>query len=76
MPDLVWMTDIAGLIDCTRQDVRKLVLVDATFPTAVHESTVEMFHLADVLTSAGEHRGRSAFDGRSLEVATASREVN
>lgn len=75
-PDLVGLTDIAGIIECTRQNVRKIVLVDASFPTAVHEGSAELFHLADVLSWARENRGSGAFDGRILEVATVNREVN
>lgn len=75
-PDLVGMADIAEFFACTRQNVRKIVLVDATFPTAVHEGSLELFHLADVLSWARDHRNADAFDVRILEVATVNREVN
>lgn len=75
-PDLVGLTEIAEFITCSRQNVRKIVMVDGTFPTAVHEGSAELFHLADVLSWAREHRGSGAIDGRVLEVAIVNREVN
>lgn len=75
-PDLVGLTDIAEFLACSRQNVRKIVLVDATFPTAVHEGSAELFHLADVLSWARGHRDSRAFDERILEVASVTREVN
>lgn len=75
-PDLVGLSDIADFIDCSRQNVRKMVLLDATFPTAVHEGSAELFHLADVLSWAREYRDSRVFDCRILEVATVNREVN
>src|SRR4249919_2122079 len=74
-PDLVGLTDIAGLMACSRQNVRKIAMRDHTFPTAIHEGSAELFHLDDVMSWAKKHR-ESLFDARILEVAAVAREIN
>jgi hypothetical protein len=75
-PDLVGLTDIAEVMACSRQNVRKIVLLDSSFPTAIHEGSLELFHLADVLAWAGHHRTGRSVDVRILEVASVNREIN
>lgn len=49
-PDLVGLTDVADLVGCTRQNIRKLMVSNpATFPPAVHEGTQSLWHLRQVL---------------------------
>lgn len=75
-PDLVGLTDIADAMACSRQYVRKVVLSDSSFPTAIHEGTLQIFHLADVLAWARDYRTGSQVDVRVLEVASVNREIN
>ena len=50
-PDFVGVTDIANLLGCSRQNVRKLILKDnLNSPPAVYEGAQSIWHLADVLT--------------------------
>ena len=46
-PDLVGLTDIAQVINCTRQNVRKIMCGgDARIPTPMHEGKPSLWHLA------------------------------
>lgn len=49
-PDFVGLTDVAELVGCSRQNIRKIVIqhID-TFPDAVHEGTQAIWHLRPVL---------------------------
>ena len=73
-PDVVGLTDVAELIGCSRQNVRKLCMGDPLFPVAIHEGQAELFHLVEVLDWAA--RKRRPVDPRLLEVATTTRELN
>lgn len=49
-PDFVGLTDVADLMGCSRQNLRKLMLGNlATFPAAVHEGSQAIWHLRQVL---------------------------
>lgn len=49
-PDFVGLTDIADIIGISRQAVRKLMLAHAhSFPLPVHEGSIAIWHLAEVL---------------------------
>lgn len=49
-PDLVGLSDVAERMNCSRQNMRKLMLSDpAGFPASVHEGNSALWHLADVL---------------------------
>ena len=74
-PDLVGLTEISDLAGCSRQNLRKLSMNDATFPTAVHEGNPELFHLADVLAWL-QGTGRAKVTARELEIAETTRQVN
>ena len=50
-PDLVGLTDVAEIVGVSRQNMRKLMLVNAgSFPAPVHEGSASIWHLADVLS--------------------------
>lgn len=49
-PDFVGLTDVAELIGCTRQNIRKLMISNGeTFPVAVHEGSQSLWHLSSIL---------------------------
>lgn len=49
-PDFVGLTEVADTIGVTRQNMRKLMLSNAsTFPSPVHEGSATVWHLADIL---------------------------
>ncbi len=54
-PDLVGLTDIAEILGCSRQNVRKLFLThQRKLPAPVHEGQASLWHLSTVLRSARE----------------------
>lgn len=49
-PDLVGLTDIAQVINCSRQNVRKIMTgSDERIPMPMHEGNPSLWHLASVL---------------------------
>src|SRR5690554_7012814 len=81
-PDLVGVTDIAELLDFTRQNMRKLLQTHlATFPLPLHEGRASLWHLAEVLDWFQLHQ-RKNIDEALREVswvsmlANVSREVS
>lgn len=56
-PDLVGVTDIANLLQCSRQNIRKLMLKDnPQCPPPVYEGAQSIWHLAEILTWLVEHQ--------------------
>ena len=75
-PDFVGLTDVAELVGVSRQNLRKLMLAHhASFPVPVHEGTVSIWHLAEVLAWL-EEQADYAPAPRLREVAQAAMEVN
>lgn len=75
-PDLVGLTDVADLVGCTRQNVRKLMISNqATFPVAVHEGSQALWHLRPVLVWFSETQKRS-IDPLLIEVSEVTMKVN
>lgn len=74
-PDYVGLTDVAGLLDMSRQNLRKLMLNHpASFPPPVHDGSASVWRLAELLAWFAE-RGH-ALDKALLETAGAARQVN
>lgn len=49
-PDLVGLTDVAEVVGVSRQNMRKLMLTHpSTFPAPVHDGSLSLWHLADIL---------------------------
>jgi hypothetical protein len=48
-PDLVGLTEIAELLDVSRQNMRKLLVGASGSPLPVHDGSTTLWHLADVL---------------------------
>lgn len=75
-PDFVGLSDVADLIGCTRQNIRKLMVTNiATFPIAVHEGTQSLWHLRPVLDWFAETQKRP-IDRALIEVSEVTMKVN
>jgi hypothetical protein len=75
-PDFVGLTDVADLVGCTRQNIRKLMISNlATFPVAVHEGSQALWHLRPVLAWFSETQKRS-IDRSLIEVSEVTMKVN
>lgn len=75
-PDYVGLSDIADLLGCSRQYMRKMMLSNAPqFPAPVHEGSTALWHLADVLVWLREARQRD-IDPLVLEVARFCKRLN
>jgi predicted DNA-binding transcriptional regulator AlpA len=74
-PDYVGLTDVADLLEMSRQNMRKLMLNHpASFPPPVHEGSASVWRLADLLGWFAE-RGQAP-DAALVETARATRQVN
>lgn len=75
-PDFVGLSDVADLVGCTRQNIRKLMLTNiATFPVAVHEGAQSLWHLRPVLDWFAETQKRS-IDRALVEVSGVAMKIN
>jgi len=75
-PDFVGLTDVAEAVGVTRQNMRKLMVNNATsFPVPVHEGSTTVWHLADVMTWL-QARGSYKVEASVLEVALTAMQVN
>lgn len=75
-PDLVGLTDVAELVGCTRQNVRKLMICNLdTFPLAIHEGAQALWHLQPVLTWFHETQKR-VIDPALIDVSTVTMKLN
>jgi hypothetical protein len=75
-PDLVGVTDIADLVDCSRQNIRQLMLsCPGSVPAPVHEGKQALWHLAPVLGwLVSEKSYRVSTD--LVELAVANMQIN
>jgi predicted DNA-binding transcriptional regulator AlpA len=75
-PDLVGLSEIAGIMGVSRQNVRKLILTHIqTFPDPVHTGSSSIWHLANVLQWF-EHRQQKQIADSIKEMAEANMQVN
>jgi predicted DNA-binding transcriptional regulator AlpA len=75
-PDLVGLTDVADLVDVSRQNMRKLMLAHpGSFPLPVHEGKPSIWHLADVLAWL-QAKGSYSLPTDVVEVARVALQVN
>lgn len=75
-PDFVGVTDIAEILGCTRQNVRKIVVTHrAAFPRPVHDGDTVIWHLASVLPWF-MRQGKFKVEDRVLEVASINMQIN
>lgn len=75
-PDFVGLTDVADLLGCSRQNIRKLMVANpATFPAAVHEGAQALWHLHPVMVWFAKTQKRT-LDRALVEVSEAAMLVN
>ena len=75
-PDLVGLTDIADLLGCSRQNIRKLVIGNRSlFPSPVHEGSAAIWHLAKVLKWF-KAKGNYVIEDKLIDVSNAAMQVN
>ncbi len=75
-PDFVGLSDIAEVAGVSRQAMRKLMLAHPSdFPPPVHEGTLAIWHLAEVLDWL-KARGRCQIEPELLETASMMLELN
>jgi hypothetical protein len=75
-PDFVGLTDVAELVGCSRQNIRKLMVSNpGSFPSAVHEGAQSVWHLRPVLGWFSDAQQRHV-DRALLEVSDATMKVN
>ena len=75
-PDLVGLTDIAEILGCSRQNIRKLVIGHRSiFPSPIHEGSAAIWHLANVLQWF-KAKGSYAIEDSLIEVSKAAMQVN
>jgi len=74
-PDLVGITDIADLMQVTRQNIRKLSISHSNFPMPVHSGTSAIYHLSEVLVWLSSRGSYQLIPG-ILEVAKTTQQIN
>lgn len=76
-PDLVGLSDVADIVQCSRQNMRSLHIAHRhSFPLPVHEaSAVTLYHLASVLRWLVECQ-RKPIDPSLIEVAEVAMQIN
>lgn len=75
-PDLVGLTDVATILGVSRQAMRKMMLAHATdFPAPVHEGSVTLWHLADILSWL-QARPTGQVDDDMRQLACVARQIN
>jgi len=75
-PDLVGLTEVAEILRCSRQNVRKIMLSNSSgFPEPVHEGKSSLWHLASVLTWLKDNKSYKVAEG-ILEIAMVNRQLN
>jgi hypothetical protein len=74
-PDFVGISELAQILDCTRQNVRVLIERALDAPPAVHEGASALWHLADLLIWLKDSKAY-AIDPVLLEMAQATRLIN
>ena len=75
-PDLVGLTDVADIVGCSRQNIRKIMVSSGgTFPPPVHEGKSALWHLSSVLVWLKEIKSYQVADDL-LEVALINMQFN
>lgn len=76
LPDFVGLTDVADLVGCSRQNIRKLMVNNrATFPAPVHDGSQAFWHLHPVLVWFSQTQKR-AIDRSLIEVSEVTMKIN
>lgn len=76
VPDLVGLTDVADIVGCSRQYMRKLMLnSNGNFPMPLHEGKSAIWHLSSILHWLESNRKYSVADSL-FEVAKINMQLN
>jgi len=75
-PDLVGLTDIAEIVGCSRQNMRKQFSTHREiFPRPIHDGNQTLWHLATVLQTFREN-GAYQFEDHLIEMSLANMRIN
>ena len=75
-PDIVGLSDIAEVLNFSRQNMRKLMLNNiSSFPVPVHDGKVSLWHLSNVLTWFKKEKNY-AIDVQLIDIAKANMQLN
>jgi hypothetical protein len=75
-PDFVSLTDVAKILGCTRQNMRKLIVTNEPgSPLPIYEGTPSIWHLAEILIWLREAKAYS-IDSTLIEIAKTNMNVN
>lgn len=75
-PDLVGLTDVADIVQCSRQYMRKLMISSrANFPIPVHEGKTSLWHLSNLLVWLRDKK-QYDFDDKLLDIAQITMQFN
>ncbi|MEH6571439.1 MAG: DNA-binding protein [Halioglobus sp.] len=75
-PDLVGLTDVANIVGCSRQNIRKIMVSSGgTFPPPVHDGKSALWHLSSVLVWLKERKSYQVAEDL-LEVASVNMQFN
>lgn len=75
-PDLVGLTDIAEILGCSRQNIRKLAIGHKpVFPSPIHDGSAALWHLAKVLPWF-KAKGIYKIEDNLIELSETNMQVN
>lgn len=75
-PDYVGLTDVAKILGCTRQNIRKLIVTsEPSSPPPIYEGTPSIWHLAEILDWLQEVKAYP-IDSSLIEVAKINMDLN
>ncbi|MEN9848433.1 MAG: hypothetical protein RL368_1173 [Pseudomonadota bacterium] len=75
-PDFVGVTDVAALLGCSRQNIRKLMVKHNTsFPQPIHQGSIVIWHLANILPYF-KTMGNYKVDNSLLELSKTNMQIN
>lgn len=75
VPDFVGLSDAADVVGVSRQNLRKLMVNHASFPSPVHMGSTSLWHLEDVMLWL-EKNQRYELEPGKFEVAHVARQIN
>lgn len=75
-PDYVGLSDIADIIQCSRQNIRKLMVSNIdSFPLPIHKGNISIWHLSPVLEWFETSQGKPV-DPAIKEIAEVAMQLN
>lgn len=76
IPDLVGLTDVADILKCSRQNMRKLMISSGrSFPLPVHEGKTSLWRLSSLLVWLRDNKQYS-FDNELIDLASTNMQFN